>query len=379
MQASLHEAAFVAAPESRARLSGSSCTQRACSTRSDEAQAGANGVGSRGKVQEVQSNCATRAPHTQLVCTTHSAASALRDRVAAVLGNAPDVIEPGRMHRFSTSGRPGDDAGWCKLFDDMRGGIFGCWRSGISDSWHMNGHPPDGARFAREIATATIERLRLRDEQWSANGKRNAAMWAQCRPLTGGDPAALYLRRRRIAGAMPACLRFHPALPYYASGELIGVFPAMVAQLVARDRRLVALHRTYLTNDGRKANVPTVKKLTQTAGLLAGACIPLGQPLGGRIAVAEGIETALAAQFGSRIPTVAAYSAGNLAGWLPPAGVREVVVFGDNDQAGREASATLQTRMLALGIRCGIVTPSDDGADWCDVLQQRGAFAEFAS
>ena len=57
----------------------------------------------------------------------------------------------------------------------------------------------------------------------------------------------------------------------------------------------VALHRTYLTADGRKADVPSVKKLTGAAGPLAGACIPLHKPARGCIGIAEGIETALAA------------------------------------------------------------------------------------
>jgi putative DNA primase/helicase len=36
------------------------------------------------------------------------------------LGYAPDTGEiiPGKLMRFATSDRKGDDAGWCKLFDD---------------------------------------------------------------------------------------------------------------------------------------------------------------------------------------------------------------------------------------------------------------------
>ena len=48
---------------------------------------------------------------------------AFREAILAALGYAPEVIEPGKLHRFATSERRGDDAGWCKLFDDLRGGI----------------------------------------------------------------------------------------------------------------------------------------------------------------------------------------------------------------------------------------------------------------
>ena len=55
--------------------------------------------------------------------------------ILSVLGHAPDAIVPGRFHRFGTSDRRGDSAGWCKLFDDMRAGVFGCYRQGIGEAW----------------------------------------------------------------------------------------------------------------------------------------------------------------------------------------------------------------------------------------------------
>ncbi len=66
----------------------------------------------------------------------------------------------------------------------------------------------------------------------------------------------------------------------------------MIAPLIRTDGVVLALHRTYLRADGGKAPVPTVKKLTGAAGPLAGACIPLHDPQGGVIGIAEGIETA---------------------------------------------------------------------------------------
>ena len=60
---------------------------------------------------------------------------AFRAAILAALGHAPDVIEPGRFHRFGTTDRRSDSAGWCKLFADLRGGVFGCYRQGISEMW----------------------------------------------------------------------------------------------------------------------------------------------------------------------------------------------------------------------------------------------------
>ena len=241
----------------------------------------------------------------------HDPVQAFRVSIMAALGYAPEVIEPGRFHRFATSDRRADDAGWCKLFDDMRGGVFGCYRQGISETWSAADCSTmtreQRAELARQIMAATAEREAQRRQQWVENARRIAQVWAQRVPLVPGDPVTLYLKRRGFGGVwpLPEVLSYHRALPYWDGGNKLATFPAMVAPIVAPDGRTVALHRTYLTRDGRKAEVPTVKKLTGAAGPLAGACIPLHKPVRGCIGIAEGIETALAAWCASGVPTVA--------------------------------------------------------------------------
>jgi phage/plasmid primase-like uncharacterized protein len=301
-----------------------------------------------------------------------------REAILAALGHAPEVIEPGRFQRFGTSGRRGDSAGWCKLFDDLGGGAFGCYRQGISETWcafdRRTMTTEQRITLARQVMAATAEREAEQRRRWADNAKRIAEMSAQLQPLRPGDPVTLYLKRRGFGGVwpLPPVLRLHRALPYWHNGEKLGTFPAMVAPLTLPDGRTVALHRTYLTADGRKAEVPSVKKVTGAAGPLAGACIALHRPARARIfGIAEGIETALAAWCASTLPTVAAYSAGNLAAWHWPTGVQRVVVFADNDLAGREAADTLRARAIGAGLRCDVQTPSTAGDDWCDVWARR--------
>lgn len=304
---------------------------------------------------------------------------AFRAAVVAVLGHAPETIKPGLFHRFGTSGWPGDSAGWCKLFDDMRGGVFGCYRAGISETWSAIDRRAltreQRIALARQVTAATIERDAQQRRQWAENAQRINEVWAQCVPLTPGDPVARYLQRRGLADVwpLPPVPRLHPALPYWHDGKALGTFPATVAPIVAPDGRTVALHRTYLTTEGRKANVPSPKKLSAAAGPLAGACIPLHKPERGCIGIAEGIETALAAWCASGVPTVAAYCAGNLAAWRWPAGVQRLVIFADADKAGREAADKLRMRAGYQGLSCVVMTPSDEGADWCDVWASRRA------
>lgn len=314
-----------------------------------------------------------------------SAPTTFRTAILSTLGHAPDVIEPGRFQRFGTSDRRGDHSGWCKLFDDLGGGVFGCHRQGISETWSAAERTTmtlaQRAEHARQVMTATAEREVQQRQRWAENARRNAHVWAQCVPLVSDDPVTLYLKRRGLDGVwpLPEVLRLHRALPYWQDGEMLGTYPAMIAPLIAPNGRMVALHRTFLTRDGCKAGVPSPKKVTGAAGLLAGACIPLHRPVGGCVGIAEGIETALAAWCASAVPTVAAYCAGNLAAYAWPPGVRRLVVFADADLAGAAAAQSLKARAMRAGLSVAVMTPTTPGADWCDVWAQRADLAVAAS
>ena len=90
----------------------------------------------------------------------------------------------------------------------------------------------------------------------------------------------------------------------------------MLAKVQARRRQRDSIHRTYLTDDGQKADVPTVKKIL--GSLPPSSAVRLSEP-GSTLGIAEGIETALCAAVRFGIPVWAAISAGGLERWTPPA------------------------------------------------------------
>ena len=154
-----------------------------------------------------------------------------RLEVLATLGHAPEVIEPGKLQRFATRERRNDDAGWCLMFEDRRGGVYGCYRAGIQRSWAARDPRKltlsEPADLARQVEAATRQRLTLQRERWAHNAERNAEIWAHCLPLTPGDPVVSYMRRRGFDGVwpLPAALRLHPSLPYWHEGEVLGDVP----------------------------------------------------------------------------------------------------------------------------------------------------------
>lgn len=307
-------------------------------------------------------------------------ASDFRATILATLGAAPTHVEPGKLHRFAISSKPGDMAGWCKLYEDGQRGVFGDFRSGISEAWRARREPrlvSVGERMAQALQLEMARRVRgaAQARQWAEARERNRQLWDACLPVQVNDPVGRYLANRlkcRLT-SFPDVLRLHPSLPYWHEGRKLGAWPAMVATLINPAGQTVALHRTWLTAEGLKAPVPVVKKLSKAAGPVMGSCIPLAQgTASGVIGIAEGLETAMAAQQASGVPTVAAYSAAALAHWQWPHSTRRLVVFADADDAGRRAACVLRRRSQTAGLSVQVLTPAETGADWCDVWAARG-------
>jgi putative DNA primase/helicase len=199
-------------------------------------------------------------------------------------------------------------------------------------------------------------------------------IWHTSQRLTTRDPVSLYLRRRGLTlslDQLPPVLRYHPHLCYRHDDGCRTYHPALVALVQALDGTMVNVHRTYLTYDGHKANVPTVKKLMPSAvpGATKGGAIRLSPP-GETLAIAEGCETALAVRQATGLSVWAAMAASNMALLAVPAVVQLVVICADHDQAGLDAAKALARRLLADGRRVKILTPATPGTDWLDMLEE---------
>ena len=123
----------------------------------------------------------------------------------------------------------------------------------------------------------------------------------------------------------------------------------------------VAVHRTYLTDHGTKADVPNPK---QVSGILPpGSAVQLYTP-SEKLGIAEGIETAISAARRFDVPIWAALSANGLACWIPPSEVKEVIIFGDNDEAGLNAAQKLSDRLDGT-VKVQVMIP-EAYKDWND-------------
>lgn len=202
-----------------------------------------------------------------------------------------------------------------------------------------------------------------REEKKTDAKKRLNELWQSSVKLNGGDPVAKYLLARGLV-LQPKFVRY--CAQCYES-ETKTKMPAMVAMFVGSDGKPVTIHRTYLSGN-QKAELKSPKKIMPTVGVMNGGAVRLFDPADGTLGIAEGIETAIAANQVVGIPTWAALNAGLLAAWVPPDEVRRVVIFGDSDVnfTGQRAAYELANRIHAD--RIVEVEFPPDGKDWNDYL-----------
>lgn len=280
----------------------------------------------------------------------------------------PDIPNrPGRHRRPCPhcDHGPGDTA-LSILVDSDGSACWRCWRC----EW------TGGTRG--ETRAPRVE-TRPRDDS-ERNARRLRRLWRESEPLDLWRHylAARYFKARglEVVADPPRDLRYHSQLEYWSPvgdrPQLVGRFPALLAVIRAPDGEPVGLHRAYLAPDGAgKADVASPRKLCPPARLngLRAAAMRL-HTARTEIAVAEGLETALAVRQATGRPTWSCISAHGLASVDLPASVEDVLIAADNDRAGRQAAGNLARRLTREGRIARVAIPDEPGADWLDVIQR---------
>lgn len=263
------------------------------------------------------------------------------------------------------------------IFDDKEGrGTYYCNSCGagtgaqllsLFKGWSMSETLKEVGKIVGSVEKQDIK-PEMTDEQ-----KRKAMndLWQSSRQPAPDDPVSKYLLSRCGTDVVPFAIRYHPKV-FHA--ETRTEWPCMVAKVTGYDNRPVALHRTYLTEAGKKAAVEPNKKLM--AQMPDGSAIRLG-PYTDTIGIAEGIETAITCAVCFGVPTWAAVSASMLVKWKPPEIVEKVFIFADNDHSftGQLAAYRLAynlEREFKGKYKIRVAIPRASGADWNDMFNLLG-------
>ncbi len=191
-------------------------------------------------------------------------------------------------------------------------------------------------------------------------------LWAEALPLAEGDLCYCYFRLRGIRlPSPPDDLRRHPAAPVSVFRQTGLTCPALIAAIRLPDGEISAVEIAYLGPDGRAAHGLRLPR--KTVGAAPGGVAVRLSPPEAEMVVGEGVATTLSAMARFNLPGWALLSAGNLARWSPPAGVRRVLIAGDRDPAGEAATAELCVRLQADGRAAEVRLPTAPFGDWNEV------------
>ena len=229
-------------------------------------------------------------------------------------------------------------------------------------------------------------------------GKRDRII-AQCVTLNTlkALPAQRYFARRGLTdiGLLGREVLFHPKLASWVresiNGEATyrkeGEFPCIVAIIRNNKGEVMNIHRTFITEDGFKAQVESPRKVGTAilSNPISGGGIHIC-PASKYMGVAEGLETTLAAKKAySDLPTHCLINATLMKNWQPPVGVEGVIIFADLDksQTGECAAQHLYDRLEKMGITVYIALPEEEkqleNVDWADVLELYGICLLYTS
>jgi hypothetical protein len=198
--------------------------------------------------------------------------------------------------------------------------------------------------------------------------RRALELWKEGLPLAE-TAAAQYLAMRglsELTGVDGEVLRFHPSCPYGENGR----HPCLLALLrdISTDEPR-AIHRTALTPAGDKIG-------RMVLGPKVGAAVKLSadEEVSTRLAIAEGIETALSGmQLGWR-PAWSVVDAAGIAKFPLLQGIEALTIFVDNDESGtgQRRAKECSDRWTRAGREVLRVIPRRSGDDLNDIVRKRG-------
>lgn len=266
----------------------------------------------------------------------------LCDAIRAVGYEPPSNIAVGKVTRFSTNGKRNDRSGWVHVFDDGKGAVFGCWRSGEQHQWfEKRDYVPDIHEqevMRQQFEDAKRKAIAERDIAYSVAAKEAQVLFDNAVPVVSHD----YLTNKGIQPNIARVFGGKLLIPVYgADGEIQSI--------------------QSIFSDGAKR--------FHSGGKMAGGHCWIGDPSESEtLLVAEGFATADSLFQATKLAVCIAFNAGNLkpvTQMLASQYIgKKIVICADNDTSGVGINKAKE---------CGvdIVLPTIDG-DFNDMMSEKG-------
>jgi putative DNA primase/helicase len=258
-----------------------------------------------------------------------------RETIGAALGYSPDpgILSPGKMIRFSTSDKPHDRSGFAKLFDDGEGGIFGCWRRDILETWQSRTprSPEERTAYAEHIRKARDEAAQIESALRAECRRTSAVLWQQGQDVDAKHP---YLLNK---GVKPHGIK--------QKGDAL-MIPVRGCDGILRGLQFIG---------------PDGAKRFKTGTEVAGGYHAFGKPQRNTILICEGLATGATLHEVTGIPVAVAFNAGNLRHVAEALCDKNpewrLIVCADDDHATMENPGIAKATDAALTVGCLLAVP----------------------
>lgn len=241
---------------------------------------------------------------------------------------------------------------------------FGCGASGDVLDFVQRAHSVGLREAAEMVGRGSVPALSIAPVEHTEVERDTVAeavaIWRGAGPIKG-TVAETYLRRRGLKLILPESLRF-ARLRYGHSGP---THPCLVALVAGADNMPTGIQRTYLEESGGKAKVSKPKL---SLGRVSGGSIRLA-PCAAMLTVCEGLEDGLSLQQELGRAVWVAAGASMMPNMRFPAGVRDVVIGADGDEAGEREARKAAAAFTERGIKSRIIRPLEGFKDFNAELQ----------
>ena len=223
------------------------------------------------------------------------------------------IIPDGKLHRFASNGKRGDDSGWYVFHEDgIPAGAFGDWRSALSRTWR--------ADIGRNLTPAELAAHQARVD--AANRAREEEETRR-KAKAAGKAAAIFEAATQARGDHPYLVRKQVA-PVASLGEIDDADVAAILDYAPKYRGKPLVGRLLVVpveNAGELRTLELIDEAGRKSALYGGPKkggyweaqeLPDGDGQELTILVGEGIATTLSAREATGHLVVAALSSSNL-------------------------------------------------------------------
>jgi len=272
-----------------------------------------------------------------------------------------NIIPDGCIHRFSSDGRPGDDAGWYVAYGgENPAGAYGCWRTSVKGTWSARRRDDlssaEREEHDRKIREAKEQEEKERQARQAETAARACKLWCDADSASADHP---YLRDKGV--------RPHGIRVYHGALNISGVKCNGALVIPMRNAADEIVSVEFITADGEKRFIHGPRS--------KGACHTIGRPYN-RIVVCEGYSTGASIHEATGCAAFVAFDAGNLEATAQTLRKKypdaEIIIAADHDMNGTGQRAAEAAARSVAGL---VAVPEHTETDWNDVHRQHGAEA----